>query len=227
MTDSEKLIEALKVMAEKRAYIMRPKYFNDLHDHPNRLARDNEIRSLFDYDPNSGDIRWKIDRGTRFKKGMLAGTVLNGYVRTITRLSATGKKFVCMNHTLAWFLYYGKWPEERIDHINGIRGDNRISNLRDVNKWENNANREIHRDGKNPGYSWNDKERRFGASIQIDGVRISLGNFKEEGEAAAVHRGARIVVDQFYYPLFKKYRTLFFQMDTLARLRAKLNLGDG
>jgi hypothetical protein len=40
-------------------------------------------------------------------------------------------------HRLAWFLYYGKFPQKELDHINRIRTDNRISNLREVSRTEN------------------------------------------------------------------------------------------
>ena len=44
-------------------------------------------------------------------------------------------------HRVAWAIYYGVWPEDCIDHINGDRSDNRISNLRDANKSTNGMNR--------------------------------------------------------------------------------------
>ena len=46
-----------------------------------------------------------------------------------------GKKLLA--HRAAWAIYYGKWPDGVLDHINGVRYDNRIKNLRDVSVVEN------------------------------------------------------------------------------------------
>jgi len=43
-------------------------------------------------------------------------------------------------HRLAWLLQTGSWPSNEIDHINGVRDDNRWSNLRDVSRAVNMQN---------------------------------------------------------------------------------------
>lgn len=53
-------------------------------------------------------------------------------------------------HRLAWLYVYGSLPTQTIDHINGVRDDNRIINLRDVSLRENTHNRSEHRSGKEP-----------------------------------------------------------------------------
>lgn len=57
-------------------------------------------------------------------------------------------KVTMPQHRLAWFLYYGKWPKYQIDHINGIKTDNRIANLRDITRSENLQNQSKHRNGR-------------------------------------------------------------------------------
>jgi len=44
-------------------------------------------------------------------------------------------------HCIAWALHYGEWPKQEIDHINRVKNDNRIVNLRDVSHTENMRNR--------------------------------------------------------------------------------------
>lgn len=53
-------------------------------------------------------------------------------------LKIKGKQFKA--HRVAWFLNYGYFPKEEIDHINRDRTDNRIENLRVCSRLENNRN---------------------------------------------------------------------------------------
>ena len=56
---------------------------------------------------------------------------------------STGYRYVEINgisyysHRLIWFMHYGTWPKGQIDHINGIKDDNRIENLREATASEN------------------------------------------------------------------------------------------
>jgi len=56
----------------------------------------------------------------------------NGYIYVSTPFR---KKVLA--HRLAWLLYYGEWPSGDVDHINRNRSDNRISNLRQLNRSQN------------------------------------------------------------------------------------------
>jgi hypothetical protein len=86
-------------------------------------------------------------------------------------------------HRLAWRLYYGVWPSCCVDHINGKRNDNSISNLRDVTIHENAANCVIHRAGKLPGSSFYRPTGKYLASVTIAYKLIKIGFYETAQEA--------------------------------------------
>ena len=95
------------------------------------------LKELLEYDPETGVFIWKTRRGG-LKAGSVAGTKhANGYVR----IKCDGKSY--MAHRLAWLYVHGQFPEKQIDHINGLREDNRLSNLRCVSRSENQRNRRL------------------------------------------------------------------------------------
>lgn len=80
-------------------------------------------------------------------------------------------------HRLAWLYVYGSFPSGEIDHINGIKLDNSIVNLRDVNHSINMKNTKRRKDNKS-GYSGvNFRRGLYVARVQIDKKRVFLGNF--------------------------------------------------
>lgn len=93
------------------------------------------VLELLDYDPETGDFTWKIWPGGRIRKGAIAGSInSNGYRQIRVH---PGRH---MAHRLAWLVMTGKWPVEEIDHINGVRADNRWANLREATRSQNCAN---------------------------------------------------------------------------------------
>lgn len=107
-------------------------------------------------------------------------------------VGADGYRRICLNNTmylagrLAWFLTHGHHPEGVIDHINGMRDDNRISNLRDVTRAVNNRNMKIHRDGRYPGVIPSGK--KWMARIYQKGKHRHLGTFNTVEEATLARR---------------------------------------
>ena len=82
----------------------------------------------FSYDPDTGIIK-RLDR-----KNSNGSKDHYGYLI----IKIKGKQFKA--HRIAWLLYYKEYPSKNIDHINRIKDDNRIVNLRDVSQKENNLN---------------------------------------------------------------------------------------
>lgn len=83
--------------------------------------------------PHQGMVNTKV-------AGKPAGRLnQNGYI--VITLSCRGRYHKLFAHRVIWALKHGDWPKQVIDHINHIRTDNRIVNLRDVSPAENMRNR--------------------------------------------------------------------------------------
>lgn len=119
----------------------------------------------------------KVSVYSNVKIGSLAGGEMNGY--RVLRIKGGQYR----QHILIWFLHYGKWPMSYLDHINGNRSDNRISNLREVTMRQNIQNQKIHRNGKLLGAHFNKKAQRWTSKIVINKKYVGLGNFENEADA--------------------------------------------
>lgn len=94
-------------------------------------------------------------------------------------------------HRAAWAMTNGRWPL-MVDHINGVRTDNRIENLRECNAFQNSWNAPSPKGSSRfKGVSFGKRERRWLAHIRADGKRRHIGTFySEEAAARAYDRAA-------------------------------------
>ena len=92
-------------------------------------------------------------------------------------------------HRLIWLYHYGVWPKDQLDHINGIRDDNKIENLRECSPLENSKNRPSDKNStsKYKGVSWRKSKNRWISYICSGGKNIYLGSFTNEIEAAKAY----------------------------------------
>jgi HNH endonuclease/AP2 domain len=97
-----------------------------------------KLKKFLDYDAETGEFRWKIDRGRGVRKGDRAGFMCPTYGYWL--LCVCGEQYKA--HRVAWFYVYGRWPKAGLDldHINKNRSDNRIENLREVTRSQNMTN---------------------------------------------------------------------------------------
>jgi len=102
------------------------------------------------------------------------------------RIGFGGKQYAA--HRVAWMLTTGEWPDRHIDHINGMRDDNRFSNLRLATHSENQMNRRPR--GVSGKGATQHSCGKFQASIKKDGTTIYLGLYDTRAEAQAAYRRA-------------------------------------
>lgn len=146
------------------------------------------LSNLFSYDAETGVITWKVDKG-RAKAGDAAGYHNKGdnYIYVKVRPNRYPA------HRLAWFLHYGEWPKDVIDHINGNGSDNRLCNLREATMAQNSHNMRLNRNNTSgfKGVSYDKLNQKWMAHIRLGGKFINLGRFPTAEEADAAARAGR------------------------------------
>ena len=146
----------------------------------------NAVQAALDYAPETGLFTWRCGQ-SNVTAGAVAGSkTKKGYV--LIRFM----RYQILAHRLAWFWVTGDWPESQIDHKNGVRDDNRWSNLRPATNAQNLLNR-----GKNAnnssGFKGVSRCRRTGqyhAYVSIEGRRFFLGYHRSAKDAHAAYRAA-------------------------------------
>lgn len=144
------------------------------------------VRALLDYEPDTGVFRWR-SRRQQMPAGSVAGSwTSHGYV--VIRVDGVRVRA----HHLAWLFVYGEMPEMALDHVNGVRDDNRIVNLRLATRAQNSRN----------SRKWSGKQEkkgvhkihdsRFRALIRVDRVLKHIGYFATEQEAHDAYCAAAI-----------------------------------
>lgn len=151
-----------------------------------------QLREVLAYHPETGMFNWKKAMARRLTVGQVAGCIGGpGYIQIWVK----GRRYY--GHRLAWFHYYGKWPENEIDHRNGIKTDNRIANLREANSRQNKANAKPKHQGLK-GTTWDKNRKKWHASICYNRKTINLGRFNTEEEAHEAYiKSARSLHGEF------------------------------
>lgn len=145
------------------------------------------LKKLYYYDISTGLFIRKIDRRGGRKMGDISGLLRpDGYVRIVI------DKKQYLLHRLAFLYMTGSFPDDEVDHINGVRGDNRWINLRCVSKAENRKNASARLDNKSgyPGIRWRKERSKWAARIWSNGKLIELGHYQTFDEAMTVRKQA-------------------------------------
>ena len=142
------------------------------------------LRQVLDYNPETGIFVWKDrfylkPRTNNRLVGKIAGYINNnGYVRIKIDQSTYSA------HRLAFYLMHKEAPIQ-IDHINCIKHDNRISNLRSADNSKNKANTRKSRNNSSgfKGVSFFKQHKKWRADIAVDKKSIYLGMYDTKEEA--------------------------------------------
>jgi len=143
------------------------------------------LRELFAYEPDTGVITRLVAAGRSRSMSTVGAICDTGYLV----VKVDGKKLKA--HRLAWALYHGSWPKNHIDHINGVKTDNRLSNLRDVTVAQNLQNQRrpqvSNKSCEFLGVSLDKRKNLWVAQIQVNRKGIYIGRFKTAEEAHAAY----------------------------------------
>lgn len=152
------------------------------------LTADEANRRL-SYDPLTGALTWKVARNSKLIGKETKSIDASGYIQV--NICGT----ICKGHRLAWFIYYGQWPEGHIDHINGDRADNRIANLRVVTNAINCQNKREPLPANKLGVlgvTFN--KGAYRASVMLNRKQHHLGRFSTIEEASAAYVSAKRIL---------------------------------
>ena len=139
------------------------------------------LRQIFNCDPVIGVVYWKIAR-----KNVMAGDIAGHLCKSTGYEKITFNRRGFKSHRVIWALVHGEWPELEVDHINGDRSDNKISNLRLASHVENIRNMKTRKNKKcvlKGVTPYKNQTNKFVAQIRIDGKQQKLGVFSTEQEA--------------------------------------------
>jgi hypothetical protein len=134
------------------------------------------LREVLSYDPETGVFTWKVRSSNRISIGDAASCKNDaGYI--LIRIDGQLHRA----HRLAWLYVHGVWPESEIDHRNGVRSDNWISNLREATRKQNAQNLGL--TSKHPGVYWATDKELWRVRIMTNGRRVHVGYFEDLGAA--------------------------------------------
>lgn len=159
------------------------------------MTFEDRLKEYLLYDPTSGFLFWKKSKSRSIFVGKEAGNLTQRGYKTFRF-----DKKVYKTHRVCWFLYYGNWPKGEVDHINGLKDDNRISNLRDVSHRENMLNKKSQSGStsKYKGVYWHKSNKKWRATLWNGSSKLHLGMFDCETSAAlAYDEAAKQVFGEF------------------------------
>ena len=155
------------------------------------ILTQSRLHELFNYDGKN--LIWKVRRKGTKGIGSIAGCI--DWPKGYRRVHVDGVLYLA--HRLVWLYHNGQFPTDQIDHINGIKDDNRIENLRSVDNQTNNRNKARAKNNTSgiTGISWSEGRRKWEAKITIDGKSVFLGRFDCKYRAASIRELAGVLYD--------------------------------
>jgi hypothetical protein len=149
------------------------------------------LRQCFEVDFEAGKLRWRTGRLI----GKPAGSI---HARSGYRRIKLNKRNL-RAHRVVWTLAHGRWPDDEVDHRNGVKDDNRLENLREATHGQNEQNKPAQRNNTSgvPGVVWDKGVGKWKTQIKIAGRHINLGRYDDYDDACQVRTAAKQIVHPF------------------------------
>lgn len=169
-----------------------------------KLPTQERLLALLAYDPETGRLFWRDRPVSMFREGehgaehtcrwwnnRFAGREAFTVRHPSGYLMGKIDGEMWLAHRVIWKLVYGTEPNE-IDHEDGTKSDNKLSNLRDVDRSGNRRNQPlpITNTSGAMGVTWAPKQGKWHARITVAGCRIHLGSFSCFDAAVAARKAA-------------------------------------
>lgn len=161
-----------------------------------QLITHERLLELIEYNPDSGEILSKVDRGSRCKKGKILGTK-----NTTGHIVLQLDKRMYLAHRLVWFYCFKEWPVNIIDHIDRNSSNNKLDNLREATKATNNYNSKLYSTNTTgiKGAFFDSRRNLYYSQIVANGKKTWLGYFNTLEEAGQVYSiAAKDLHGEFY-----------------------------
>lgn len=146
------------------------------------------LKTQVRYCPQTGEFVWLISRGRAKAGGKAGGVDVHGYCR----IKVLGRYYA--THRLAWYYQTGEWPEEYIDHRNGVSADNRWVNLRACSNSENQQNQAALKSSTASGHigiSWHSRNKMWVVRVGVRRSRVHVGYFHSLDDAKEAYLAAK------------------------------------
>ena len=167
---------------------------------PLRILTLDEFGQLLSFNPDTAIFTWR-ERPLQFCKDQSYQKRWNNkFANTIAGcLYDNGYRYIhvtpnsYLEHRLVWLFSYGRWPSAGLDHIDGDRANNLISNLRSASHLENAQNQKVKKTNTSgfTGVQWCAKRSKWEASIVLNYKGIYLGAFDLKEDARDAYQKAK------------------------------------
>ena len=157
-------------------------------------ALESAIKSCIGYSPETGVLFWK-DKYSKHSP-IIVGREIGTPNKSGLHFKFMGKDL--LNHRVAWFLHYGRWPDVFIDHKDGNPLNNKLENLRLANRIQNSANRKSSKSGSSKylGVCFAKSQGKWQAAVGTP--KKYLGQYdKEEDAAKAYNKAAKELYGEY------------------------------
>jgi hypothetical protein len=155
------------------------------------LPPTDQLRKMLRYESETGKLYWRNceSQSEKWNNRCAGKEALKTDCRGYLYGKINGKPYYA--HRIIWKLVYGVSPRE-IDHINGIKFDNRLRNLRECSHAENHKNRPAGENNSSGcvGVHWRSDRQKWQARIFVDGKSRSLGLYENKDSAISARAQA-------------------------------------